>query len=236
MTDYRMLERRLSRVLGGGRRPVAIAFRSSAPDGVAQFTGTVPSGCSFWRIAADGRTFYTLPHDHYNCPIGSYTHAIPLPDDRSQELGATLSFMSGIGYIAMEEVPGIPRLAETPGVAVYAPLGESPVNADVVVFSGKPGRVMLLQEAATRAGVATQAPLLGRPTCMALPAALQHGSVVSTGCVGNRVYTDISDDELYVVVPGRDLAKMVEALETVAAANATLFDYHRQRRQTLATE
>jgi Uncharacterized protein conserved in archaea len=84
--------------------------------------------------------------------------------------------METIGYIKMEEVPGIPRLAEPPGVVVYAPLGDVPVDPDVVLFAGRPGRVMLLQEAALRAGVRAQAPLLGRPTCMALPAALAYGS------------------------------------------------------------
>ncbi len=87
------------------------------------------------------------------------------------------------------------------------------------------------QEAAGRAGVATALPLLGRPTCMAIPAALASGVVMSSGCVGNRVYTDLGDDELYAAIPGRDLARVVEALDTIVAANATLADYHRDRRR-----
>jgi hypothetical protein len=35
------------------------------------------------------------------------------------------------------------------------------------------------------------APLLPRPTCMALPAALAQGVVASSGCIGNRVYTEL---------------------------------------------
>jgi hypothetical protein len=77
----------------------------------------------------------------------------------------------------------------------------------VVLFAGRPGRVMLLQEAAVRAGVGAQVPLFGRPTCLALPAALAHGVVASTGCIGNRVYTDLGEDELYVAVPGKDLSR-----------------------------
>jgi hypothetical protein len=111
MTDYRGIERRLGETLGLPRRPVAVAFREAPPVGVSKFTGTEPSGCSFWRLAAGGQTFYTVPGDHYNCPIGSYTHHIPLPPDRVQELDQTLSLMAGIGYVRMEEVPGIPRLA-----------------------------------------------------------------------------------------------------------------------------
>jgi len=110
------------------------------------------------------------------------------------------------------------------------------VEPDVVLFSGRPGRVMLLQEAALRAGVGAQAPLFGRPTCMALPAALAHGVVASTGCIGNRVYTDLGEDELYVAVPGKDLPRIAEEAHTIAAANAKLSEYHRGRRQALATE
>src|SRR5262249_46059338 len=150
--------------------------------------GREPSGCSFWRLAAEGRTFYTVPSDHYNCAIGSYTHNITLPEERAKELDETLSLMTGLGYIRMEEVPGIFRLPQTPGLVIYAPLGDAPVDPDVVLFVGRPGRVMLLQEAAVRAGGGLQAPLLGRPTCMALAASLAHGVVASTGCIGNRVY------------------------------------------------
>ena len=236
MADYHIIEQQFLKVLNLQRRPVAVTFREIPPTGVPRFTGTEPSGCSFWRLAAAGRTFYTVPRDHYNCAIGSYTHNIPLPPDRAQELDQTLTFMAGIGYLRIEEVPGISRLPRTPGIVIYAPLGDTPVEPDVVLFLGRPGRVMLLQEAAWRAGVGAQVPLFGRPTCMALPAALAHGVVASTGCIGNRVYTDVGEDEMYVAVPGRDLPRIAEEAQTIAAANAKLSEYHRGRRQALATE
>ena len=236
MPDYRSLEQQFSETLGLERRPVAVKFQKTPPAGVPNFTGTESSGCSFWRLAASGRTFYTVPGDHYNYAIGSYTHNIPLPEERAEELDQTLSFMTGIGYIKMEEIPQIPRLPQTPGVVLYAPLGDTPVDPDVVLFVGRPERIVLLQEAALRAGLGTQVPLLGHPTCMALPAALAQGVVVSTGCIGNRVYTDLGEDELYVAVPGKDLVRIADEVETIAAANAKLSEYHRGRRQGLATE
>jgi uncharacterized protein (DUF169 family) len=105
-----------------------------------------------------------------------------------------------------------------------------------VLVAGRPGRLMLLMEAAGHAGVTTQPGLMGRPTCMALPAALVGGAVASTGCIGNRVYTDLGDDELYVAVPGRDLARVAASLATIVSANDTLATYHRDRRRALATE
>jgi uncharacterized protein (DUF169 family) len=236
MTAWGEVEQGLMQALRLPRRPVAVAFRDAAPAGVAKFSGVEPSGCSFWRVAATGRAFYTVASDHHNCPVGGYTHNIPLPADRAKELEQTLGLMVGLGYVRMEEVPGIPRLPETPGAVVYAPLGDTPVDPDVVLFAGPPGRVMLLLEAAGRAGVATQPGLLGRPTCMALPAALGGGAVASTGCIGNRVYTDLGDDELYVAIAGRDLPRVAAEMATITSANRALEDYHRERRRALATE
>lgn len=236
MVDYRGIEERLVRSLTLRRRPVAVTFAEAPPGGIPRFAGVEPSGCSFWRLAGAGRTFYTVPSDHANCAIGSYTHTIPLPPARAGELEEMLGLMTRIGYVRPEEVPGIPRLPRTPGAVIYAPLADAPLPPDVVLVAGRPGRLMLLQEAAMRAQVGVGVGFLGRPTCMALPAALASGVVASTGCVGNRVYTDLGEDELYVAVPGKALAAVSEAIGTIVAANATLADYHRDRRQALATE
>ena len=221
-------------ILHLSRRPVAIAFRDTPPDGVLQLSGSQPSGCSFWRLAAGGQAFYTVPSDHYNCPIGSYTHNIPLPPEREAELTGTLGLMVDIGYIKMEEVPGVPRLPKTPPVTVYAPLSQTPVAPDAILFAGTPAKLMLLHEAATRAAKQVL-PLLGRPTCMAIPAALSGGVASSLGCIGNRVYTGIADDQFYTVVSGTDLAEIVRELETIVSANAQLAEYHQGRRAALAT-
>ena len=234
MARYRELENRLAKPLKLPRRPVAITFRESPPPGVEKFTGVEPSGCSFWRLAAEGQSFYTVPGDHYNCPIGCYTHNIALPANRMAELDQTLQLMTGIGYIRMEDIPGVFRLATTPAVAIYAPLGDTPCDPDVVLFAGQPASVMLLQEAAVRAGVAAQLPMLGRPTCMAIPATMAQGAVASSGCIGNRIYTGLGDDELYVAVPGRDLERIADVFATVVVANFKLSDYHLERRRVLA--
>jgi uncharacterized protein (DUF169 family) len=237
MTDWMLVERQIDAALGPRGRPVAVAFAVDAPPGVARFEGTEPSGCSFWRVAAGGRTFYTVPGDHLNCAIGSYTHSVPVPLERAGELEQVLELMAGIGYVKMEEIPRIPRLERAPGAVVYAPLGDTPVEPDVVLVTGRPGQVMLLVEAAARAGVASRLPMLGRPTCMALPAVHAGGGLVaSLGCVGNRHYTGLADDELYVALAGADAPRAAAELEAVAAANRTLAAYHAGRRRELASE
>jgi uncharacterized protein (DUF169 family) len=234
MTDYAALEQSLFSSLGLTRRPVAIAFRATPPAGVPKLDGSQPSGCSFWRLAAEGKTFYTMPPDHFNCPVGSYTHNIALPPEREPELMQTLSLMSDLGYIRMEEVPGVPRLPQPPGVVIYAPLAAAPADPDVVMIAGPPGRLMLLHEAATRASKSAL-PMLGRPTCMAIPASLGGGVVSSLGCIGNRVYTGITDAEFYTAIAGKDIAAIAEQLATIVNANTQLENYHRGRRAALST-
>lgn len=232
MSDYAALEALLTRTLSLTRRPVAIAIRDSAPPGVAPLTGSQPSGCSFWTLASGGQVFSTVPSDHYNCAIGSYTHHIPLPAAREHELTDTLAYMSDLGYIRMEEVPGIPRLPSTPGVMIYAPLAATPVEPDAVLIAGRPGAIMRLQEAALSAGASMQA-LLGRPTCMAIPASLSSAVVTSLGCIGNRVYSGLSEEEMYTVIGGRALLEIAARLETITGANLALAAYHEGRVATL---
>ena len=40
----------------------------------------------------------------------------------------------------------------------------------------------------------------------------------------------------YVVIPGKDLSRVADALVTISDANSKLSQYHLERRRTLATE
>ena len=214
--------------------PVAITFHDAPPDNVSQTEKVEASGCSYWRRAAEGKTFYTEASDHYNCPIGCYTHNVELPPTQAEELQNTLGLMVELGYIAMEEVPGIPRRENPFQSAVYSPLAEATGTPDVVIISGTPRQMMLLTEAATAAGIGTQDGVMGRPTCAVIPAVVQGGqSASSLGCIGNRVYTALSDDDFYFAFPGEHIGAIVEKLETIVNANRALEEYHQQRQAEL---
>lgn len=234
--NWRDLEHQIAKVVKGSVRPIGVAFLDTEPSGINKFAGTQPSGCSFWRLAGEGRTFYTVPENHFNCAVGAYTHNISLSPERQQETETTLKMMFDLGYVKPEEVPQIPRLEKAPKAIVYSPLGDIPVDPDVVLFALKPSAAMLLQEAAGRAGVGMGAPALGRPTCMALPASLQHGTISSLGCMGNRIYTGLGEDEMYVVLRAKDLPAVAEALPVIDGANSALRDYARGRREQLSTQ
>jgi uncharacterized protein (DUF169 family) len=221
---------RLQDLLGLQSPPIAITFRTEAPAGVPRVPSAGPSSCTYWALAAQGRAFYTEASDHYNCPIGGYTHGVDLPPTQMQELQNVVGTMIGLGYLRSEEVPNIPRRKERFGVAVYAPLKEA-AEPDVVLMRGNPRQMMLLEEAAQAAGLGSQSALMGRPTCAALPAALQSGrGVASLGCIGNRVYTHLPDNELYYALPGKHVAAVVERLAAIVHANRELEKYHLARR------
>jgi uncharacterized protein (DUF169 family) len=207
--------------------PVALAFRPTPPPNIPRVAAPAPSGCTYWKHAAEGRAFYTEAADHYRCPIGAYTHGIDLPPEQAKELEGVVGTMVSIGYIRPEEVPGIPRRQEAFGVAIYAPLADMPCEPDVVLVRGDARQMMLLTEAAGAAGVGVQSPLMGRPTCAAIPEVLRTAhSAGSLGCIGNRVYTGLTDSEFYVALPGKALNAVIEKLAGIVDANRQLESYH----------
>ena len=119
---------------------------------------------------------------------------------------------------------------------IYAPLGQTPFAPDVILFDGTPRSSCCCRK---RRKEPEGRPIRRpgpRPTCMALPAAIAHGALMSTGCVGNRLYTDLEDGTMYMAIPGKALAAIADELKTIASANAQLTEYHTARRQALSTE
>ena len=220
----------MQELLGLKLPPVAIAFRDSAPAGVPRIDAPTPAGCGYWRLAAEGRVFYTEVSDHYTCPVGAHTHGVDLPEAVAKELQGLVQTMVGLQYIKMEEIPLIPRRQGRFGLAIYAPLAQAPFEPDLVLVRGTVKQLMLLAEAAQGAGVAGGGATMGRPTCAVLPEALQsERTATSFGCIGNRVYTGLGDDEGYYAIPGSKISDVVEKLAVIVEANRQLETFHRSR-------
>lgn len=83
--DWPEIEQQIAIVIKGRRRPVSVTFLDAEPANVARFEGSEPSSCSFWRLASDGRIFYTAPENHFNCAVGAYTHNIAMSADREKK-------------------------------------------------------------------------------------------------------------------------------------------------------
>jgi uncharacterized protein (DUF169 family) len=220
----------LTQLLGLKRQTIGIAFQESAPPGIDRINESAVSGCTYWKLASEGRTFYTEASDHFGCPVGAHTHGIDLPGEKAKELEGLIGTMVQLQYIDMKEVPGIPRVDSPFGVAVYAPLADAPFTPDAVIVSGNARQMMLLAEAAHAAGVASDSSMVGRPTCAAIPAVMRSGGTATNlGCIGNRVYTGLADDELYFVLAGSQLDAVVGKLATIVNANNELEKFHQGR-------
>jgi uncharacterized protein (DUF169 family) len=220
----------LQEQLGLSRAPVAVGFLTDAPSGIRNWDGgPMPAGCAFWRAAMDGHSFYTVPSDHYNCAVGSYTHAIQVPADRGNVLMDTIGFMVGSGYLQMAEVSGIPVLPTRPEFIAYAPASEATFAPDVVLVAAKPASAMLIYEAALRAGAGDALThTLGRPGCAVLPLSVKTGqAAMSFGCKGNRTFTGLPDEELYVAIPGAKWDAVLSALTEIVAANSAMEAHYR---------
>ena len=214
-------------------KAIAIGFFDSPPPGIARWEGgPVPAGCVFWEKAMRGQTFYTVPSDHYNCAVGSHTHRIALPAERAHELNDTIVFMAQNNYVATAEVPSIPTLARPPGAVAYGPIDGAGFKPDVVLIAAKPAQAMLIYEAAIKAGAASALTnALGRPACAVLPLTMASGQTsISLGCKGNRTFTGLPDDEMYVAIPGDKWQLVLEKLAEAHEANAAMERYYRERK------
>lgn len=227
---------RLQDLLGLTSPPISITFRAEPPPGIPRIGAAAPSGCTYWKLAAEGQVFYTEAADHYGCPIGAYTHGVGLPPAQGKEFKGMIETMVGLNYLKMEEVPSIPRREEPFGVVIYAPLADTPFAPDVVIVRGNAKQMMLLSEAVNAAGLAGSNGIMGRPTCAMIPAVLKtQQSAMSLGCIGNRVYNELSDDEFYTAIAGSKVTASIEQLDLIWKANWELQSFHRQRVNTAKT-
>jgi uncharacterized protein (DUF169 family) len=216
-------------------KPVAIGFMQTPPPLLPRVDHSLPAGCAYWKHASEGHSFYTTPEDHFNCPVGAFTHGVTLPEAQKTELEGLIGTMIKLEYLQGDEVAAIPHRHAPLKIAVYAPLEDAKFTPDVVIVRGNVRQMMLVSEAARSAGVFNGAHILGRPACAMIAHAADTGNAVASfACIGNRVYTNLADDELYVTIPGASLGKLLERLEVILSANTQLETYHRQRNHELS--
>ena len=227
----------LQELFGLSAPPIAIGFYDSPPAGMTKWQGGAkPAGCAFWREAMNGRSFYTEAADHYNCAVGAYTHAIPLPTERGSQLEDTVKFMVLKEYLRMEEVPGIPTLERTPACICYAPVDQAIFRRDLILIAAKPAAAMLIYETALRSGAGPAlANTLGRPACAVLPLTSKTGlASLSLGCIGNRTFTGLPDEELYICIPGGHWSSLVSKLTEIGKANSEMQQHYRNHQAQFA--
>jgi uncharacterized protein (DUF169 family) len=227
--DWAALTHGLTDALGLTVPPIAITFSDAPIEGVPAFgdempdptpdgrTGRVPAGCVFWMKAVDG-TFNTVPEDHYNCSVGSFTHGLKTLEDvgGNQDVAALMSS----GWVDEAAVMGIPFVAEKPGAIVYGPLAETPVDPDVVLLRLNARSLMILRDAYPSLQIE------GKPQCHIVPVAKEQGSLAaSVGCMLSRVRTGMPNTDMTCTIPASLMPEVVERTSGAATVDATVGRY-----------
>ena len=230
MIDRAAAAQALTQKLALEAAPVAMRFAASPPPGLSRITPAAPAGCTYWKLAAEGQSFYTLPEDHFGCAVGAYTHGAELGPAQQKDLEGLVGTMVGLEYLSMDEVPRIPTRKEKLEVVAYAPLASATFDPHLVFVRARPRAAMLLAVATHAAGVRAPAPGGLPPGGRMVPEVLaSEKGTHSLGCIGNRVYTALPDDEIWAAIPGLALERVIERLEAVARANRELEAFHRAR-------
>ena len=229
--DWNDLSSRLTDALHLRVAPIAITFSDDRPDGVAPFdapmsapaedgrTGRVPAGCVFWVRALDG-TFSTVPEDHGNCSVGSFTHGMVGLEDVAGN-GDVAALLES-GWVTPEAVGGIPSISSRPGAVTYGPLAETPrsVEPDVVLVRVNGRQLMVLSDAVP--GLRIE----GKPQCHIVAIAKeQQTPAASVGCALSRARTGMTSDEMTCAIPAPGLAELVDAVERTAEVDTVVAKY-----------
>lgn len=215
--------------------PIGIAFVEEAPEGVPSYEDVAPAGCYFWQEAAR-RVFSTSARDHELCAIGVHTHNLAgASESQPSELQAALEAMQGLDYVREEEVAAIPVVEQVVRHAVYGPLADIPVPADVVLIFAHAQQSLIMTEAAARVDEGVP-PAMGRPACAVVPQVMNGGhAAMSLGCCGARAYLDALSDEMALwALPAENLDAYCAEISGLAKSNGILTLFHERRRDDVA--
>jgi uncharacterized protein (DUF169 family) len=230
MTTNAESAQKLETFLGLKVPPVGLVFSDAPLPGVERVASAAPAGCAYWKRAGEGEMFYTVGADHLGCAIGAHTHGAELTPEAKQGLTTTIGMMTDAGYLSESEVPLIPHRTTKLAVLTYGPLAGLPRTPDVVLVRATPRAAMLLAEATHAAGVRSTRPSVIRPACAMVPDVMaERRAATSFGCIGNRVYTELPDDEVWWTLLGFDVPAVLTQLATLVEANRKLESFHRAR-------
>ncbi|MGH9622158.1 MAG: DUF169 domain-containing protein [Bryobacteraceae bacterium] len=229
--NNREMARRLTESMYMPVPPIAIRFTDEIPEGVPQWEGSAPAGCTFWQEAAT-KVFATIPDDHGICTIGMFTHNLETTPVQDSDCNDSLKVLSDLSYVRERDIPAIPVLKRRFAHVIYGPLASVPLAPDVVLLFGKAAQMLILTEASQQVE-GSMPPAMGRPACAVIPQVFNTGkAALSLGCCGARAYVDaLTEDVALWALPGANLNAYVDRVAALAKANAILTGFHRTRRE-----
>lgn len=229
MKDWKQLSDDLSSTLHLTSAPIAISFGAEAPAGVPTFeapmavpapdgrTGRVPAGCAFWAPAAEG-SFTTVAEDHGNCSVGSFTHGLKTAEEVAGN--GDVEVLIGSGWAPDTLLSVLPSVSGQPSHVTYGPLGQVPVDPDVVMIRLNAKQLMVLSDAVPDLKIE------GKPQCHVIPMARETQQVAaSVGCMLSRVRTGMPSTEMTCAIPAPRLAEVVDALDRTDRIDSQVASY-----------
>ncbi len=219
----------LQDLLGLAVPPVAIAFLSHVPAGIARIerthppatadgrTGAAAASCVFWIEGTQG-VFATTAEDHGNCSVGSLTHGFKSMEEIAHN--ADVAALCETGWVTPEAVAKIAVVREKPTSVVYGPLRDMSVEPSVILLRLNGKQQMLLHDAWP--GLRFE----GKPQCHIIPIAKESGEIaVSVGCMLSRVRTGMSNNEVTCAIPASRVSLLIERLRAARAADNAVAAY-----------
>ncbi|MDQ2726824.1 MAG: DUF169 domain-containing protein, partial [Actinomycetota bacterium] len=126
----------------------------------------------------------------------------------------------GVGWVGPDLLDQIPKVAERPAAVVYGPLGDTPIEPDVILLRVNARQLMVLSDALP--GLTIQ----GKPQCHVVALAKEQGvPAASVGCALSRQRTGMRPEEMTCALPAGRLDSIVADIERTAAIDATVGRY-----------
>lgn len=227
--EYPKLHTDLQQILGLTAPPIAITFANAKPDNIGLFdakmppatedgrTGRVPAGCVFWMRATE-KAFVTVPADHANCSVGSYTHGLK----SMEEIAANgdVAALVAAEWVSPADFPKVASVKSKSDFIVYGPLRDMTSDPNVVFIRLSGKQLMMLHDAWPGARME------GKPQCHIIPIAKEDGEVaVSVGCMLSRVRTGMSNNDISCAIPWVVLPDLIDKLRGAVAADQRVAQY-----------
>jgi len=227
--EYAKLHTDLQQILGLAAPPIAITFANAEPDDIGRFdakmppatedgrTGRVPAGCVFWMRATE-RAFVTVPADHANCSVGSYTHGLKSMEEIATN--ADVVALVAAEWVSPADFPKVASVKSKSDFIVYGPLRDMTSDPNVVFIRLNGKQLMMLHDAWPGARME------GKPQCHIIPIAKEDGEVaVSVGCMLSRVRTGMSNNDISCAIPWAVLPDLIGKLRGAVAADECVAQY-----------
>jgi uncharacterized protein (DUF169 family) len=169
-------------------------------------------------MRATEQAFVTIPADHANCSVGSYTHGLKSMEEIAGN--ADIAALVAAEWVSPADFPKVASVKSKSNYIVYGPLRDMTSDPNVVFIRLNGKQLMMLHDAWPGARME------GKPQCHIIPIAKEEGEVaVSVGCMLSRVRTGMSNNDISCAIPWAVLPDLIDKLRGAVTADERVAQY-----------